>query len=264
MSNYAILLTACVNPNGMVYTCLQDSSTRQQQYIEALRFYLEHTKLPIVFCENTNTDFSNLFKKEIDKGRLEYLTFNGNDYDKAKGKGYGEAKIIIHAIEKSAILKSCNQIIKITGRLIIDNIRRIISSPFNRIPGIFRSNLENSRYFRTMIFIFEKSSFHKYLTEHIEEITDSGATPLSIEETVAKYVSEERRIIIPFFITPHITGISGMTNAPYANKSSLTNALDNTYHLHIMFNEGNRTFLGKSFQLLYILFLAIKKLTGKK
>lgn len=54
-------MTACVDPQGMSNTILQDKDLRKQQYIEALDFYLTKTDLPIVFVENSNTDFSNLF-----------------------------------------------------------------------------------------------------------------------------------------------------------------------------------------------------------
>ena len=35
-----ILLTACVNPNGMSKTVLQDVELRRKQYVNALNFYL--------------------------------------------------------------------------------------------------------------------------------------------------------------------------------------------------------------------------------
>ena len=59
-------MTACVDPQGMSNTILQDKDLRKQQYIEALDFYLTKTDLPIVFVENSNTVFSNLFKRYID------------------------------------------------------------------------------------------------------------------------------------------------------------------------------------------------------
>ena len=40
------------------------------------------------FVENTDYDISSYFTKEIGQGRLECLSFNGNDYDKSFGKGH--------------------------------------------------------------------------------------------------------------------------------------------------------------------------------
>lgn len=38
---YILLLTACINPDGMPFTCLADVGVRKKQYIEALNFYLK-------------------------------------------------------------------------------------------------------------------------------------------------------------------------------------------------------------------------------
>ena len=123
---YVILLTACVNPGGMPFTVLNDTSERLRQYREALDFYLRETAQPIVFCENTLCDFSEDYKEYIASGRLEYITFDGNNFDKSKGKGYGEALIMEEAFRRSQLLGQCNFVVKITGRLIVRNISQLI------------------------------------------------------------------------------------------------------------------------------------------
>ena len=59
---YILLLTACINPDGMPFTCLADVGVRKKQYIEALNFYLKNTTRKIVFVENSGTDISSSFK----------------------------------------------------------------------------------------------------------------------------------------------------------------------------------------------------------
>jgi hypothetical protein len=87
---YILLLTACINPDGMPFTCLADVGVRKKQYIEALNFYLKNTTRKIVFVENSGTDISSSFKDF--QHRIEFLCFDGNlCFDKRKGKGYGEA-----------------------------------------------------------------------------------------------------------------------------------------------------------------------------
>lgn len=104
---YCILLTGCVNPDGMARTKLQDIDIRRQQYLDAIRFYHDTTKYPIVFCENSMSDLSGYFPKR-DKDRIEFLTFNGNDYNKERGKSLGEANIIEYALTTSQLLKKPN------------------------------------------------------------------------------------------------------------------------------------------------------------
>lgn len=125
MKESVILLTACINPNGMAYTALQDKDVRLRQYKEALDWYLLHVQNKIVFVENTGYDISPMYEEAIAIGRLEVLTFQGNDFDKSRGKGYGEALIIKHALDNSKFLKENVIIIKVTGRLICENVSKI-------------------------------------------------------------------------------------------------------------------------------------------
>ena len=126
INNIVILLTACVNPDGMAYTALQDKTVRLKQYREALDWYLAHVKNKIVFVENTGYDISPLYENYIAAGQLEVLTFHGNDFDKSKGKGYGEALIVEYALNHSEFLKQNDNIIKITGRLICGNVQKML------------------------------------------------------------------------------------------------------------------------------------------
>lgn len=130
--NQILLLTGCINPNGMPFTSLTDNSARKEQYIKAINYYLHHTDLPIVFAENSNTDISNHFQQAISRNRIEFLTFSGNN-KKNRGKGYGEAEIIEYALNNSQFITSSNSqcaIVKITGRLIVENIKEIINKRF--------------------------------------------------------------------------------------------------------------------------------------
>lgn len=126
MNKVVILLTACINPNGMAYTVLQDRDVRLQQYREALDWYLTHVKNKIVFVENTGYDISPLYEGYIKSGQLEVLSFQGNDFDKSKGKGYGEALMIEYALKYSNFLMDNTFIVKITGRLVIENFKELI------------------------------------------------------------------------------------------------------------------------------------------
>lgn len=124
----------------MTFTKLQDANERLTQYKSALRWYLTNTSFRIVFVENTLTDFSSEFQEYIESGRLEYITFDGNNFDRKLGKGYGEALILSKAIEVSGLLKSCRNIIKITGRLILSNIN-ILTSQLKDNETVFANTL---------------------------------------------------------------------------------------------------------------------------
>lgn len=171
--NLTLLLTACVNPGSMPHNMLTNIAEREKQYIKALHFYLENTSCKIVFVENTLHDFSNQFESPIKSGRLEYITFQGNDYNLKLGKGYGEGQIIKHAFRSSKFLKDSDNIMKVTGRLQLSNIKY-----FTSLGGIdtVMSNLvitKSEVLSSSFIFIAPKIFFTDYFVPDVEKINDS-------------------------------------------------------------------------------------------
>ena len=110
----------------MRYTKLQDAQIRKDQYIDALKYYLGLHRGKIVFAENSNTNISDLFEKEVANNLIEFLTFKGNEFDPELGKGYGEAEIIEYAINHSRFIRESDYIIKVTGRLIPQNFHQLL------------------------------------------------------------------------------------------------------------------------------------------
>ncbi len=58
MKTPLLLLTACVNPNGMKFTALQDPKIRMTQYVKAINFYLSKTDFPVLVVENSGYDLA--------------------------------------------------------------------------------------------------------------------------------------------------------------------------------------------------------------
>ena len=168
-----ILLTACVNPNDMTHTALQDTQERMNQYKRAILWYIEHTDLPVVVVENSNTDLLAEFANFIKEGRLEYIFFDGNNYPRELGKGLGEALIIKYALDNSYILKSYDSFIKITGRLILNNINDIIHKVK---PGVIYSNtifIDGKGVNFCHVFIANRNFILNYFLPYIVKLDDS-------------------------------------------------------------------------------------------
>ena len=204
-----ILLTGCINPNGMPFTQLTNTSERQKQYVDAIHYYLRNTDCKIVFCENSNTDISQLFINEQE--RLDILTFSGNQ-NKQRGKGYGEAEIIEYALQNSSFIQDDSIVIKITGRLIVNNIYKIIkyqTSKHDFVTCLFHSNLKfaDSRIFCGTV------SFYKEFVKNKEHMNDSEG--IFFEHVLASTVLGSSYRFIPFFEEPIIIGISGSTGERY-------------------------------------------------
>ena len=174
INNTVLLLTGCINPNGMPQTVLQDPQARKEQYKVAIEFYATNTQLPIVFVENTNTDLGSEFIEETSVKRIEFITFDGNNYDHTRGKGYGEAIMMEYAINNSTIINSHSYIIKITGRLIIENVNCLLKemvSPKCVYANLVRGNcgLERKSFFWGAPYSFLKFFF----LSHKDEIDES-------------------------------------------------------------------------------------------
>lgn len=209
-----ILLTATVNPNGMSYTALQDRTAREKQYRDSLSFYLENTDSKIVFCENSGTDLSSGYRKYIAEGRIEFLTFNGNDYDKKLGKGYGEAKIILYAISNSVFIKNIKDcyIVKITGRVIVRNICDILNRRILNLNNIIMCDFMGDSSIYTMIFI-SPLKWIRNVNYHLNEINDTKG--VTFEQIMYKILLNTDCIVLPFSPSPIIRGVNGSSGLRY-------------------------------------------------
>lgn len=261
MKSVCIVLTACINPNGKGYTKLQDADIRRKQYEEALAFYLNSTDLPIVFVENTMTDISHSFKRYIDSGRLEYICFDGNNYNNDWGKGYGEAKILIYGIENSRIIAQSQYVIKITGRVIVRNIKRISESftfGFNRL---FRCNLASETMMSTVVFIGEP----RKIKEMCESILDKLAysEDHQIEYHLHQAIVEDKTLaLIPFTYSPILDGISGTYNGKYTYRCNRDNLLDNLFFWTIILKRQGKVLRSLSVKCLYYISVVISRLSS--
>lgn len=258
-SDYIVLLTACVNPGDMPYTILLDQDERRKQYIDSLRFYLENCKCPVVFCENTNCDFSSLFQTEIEEGRLEYLTYEGNNFDRSKGKGYGELEIIEYALSHSTLLKKANVIIKVTGRLQIRNINKLISiNKFFPRPNIQLSYDYFGKEDMDSRIIFAPVSFYRQsLIVNKNQINDSNG--FYFEHLLYKEVCRQSDgILLPFFALPDVCGSSGSTGKVYNQDGDFIYSLSKVYYsMRACMTLDRKVMKKKCGILLYCLLLCI-------
>lgn len=169
-----LLLTACINPQGMAFTALQDAEERKNQYIEAIRYYISNTRYKIVVVENTLFDLTSFF---IPEERLEFLTFEGNSFDKTLGKGYGEGLIMNYAFSNSKLIEQSNHIIKISGRHIISNVIPIvkISNLFYRMSDgyVICQILPSLKEAISDMFIASKSFYKCSLLPNLKKCNDT-------------------------------------------------------------------------------------------
>lgn len=224
MSNKVLLLTACVTPGGMAYTALQDSTERERQYLNALRWYLSNTEFPIVMCENTSYQLPAEFKPYIDSGRLEFLSFDGNNsFDKSRGKGLGEALIINYAIDHSRLIAQADIIMKVTGRQILRNIVFVVKHSTN--PNCVYANMckQNLGIMAALsqFYICPKTFYTKYFLSDIDKLDDSRFYYFEhlLYDSMALWKQDKAGCISEFWMPLKIEGVSGTQNKPLERRS---------------------------------------------
>lgn len=215
MSNTVILLTSTINVKGMTFTALTDVQVRERHYIEAIEYYFNRTKVKIVIVENTGHDFSHsLDGKLLNSERLEIMSFNGNNFPKELGKGYGELEAISYAINNSKFISDNTSIIKVTGRYKVSNIQTFIKDISNS-----SSDLCQFLYFKghkaafSGIFISSRFFLKDVLEKYHHLMDDSKG--VYFEHVLATSINDYRfsggnyKMLKSF---PRLIGISGTEN----------------------------------------------------
>lgn len=224
ISRPLLFLTACVNPSGMAFTALQDGEERKRQYMEAIDFYLKECNWRILVVENTGFDFSPLYAKEVEEGRLECLAFDGNSFDKSLGKGYGEGLILNYAFTHSEFLKEADSVIKVTGRHKVKNVKKMLS-----VSSLFIHKCKDfvvcdvntvTHGALSDAFLASPSFFADFLNVEVAKCDDSKGVWFehALYQSIKKCISGDTQFIcLP--ILPLQQGVSGSTGKNFQKPS---------------------------------------------
>ena len=216
-----ILLTACISPGGMAFTALQDAGERERQYLDAINFYVNNTHYSVVFSNNSSED--NSTKITYPEGRVEFLSYYGNDYDKQLGKGYGEFQIIEYAFRNSQILSNSHTVIKITGRLKVLGLAAQIrlasicywlDTPFILVADIAQKEL----FARSECIIASKGFYEKYFLVN-NKINDSQH--YYFEHLLFDVAAGSPYALKIFCLPLQVEGISGSTGRKYTQSKKV-------------------------------------------
>ena len=206
-----LLLTGTINPDGMSLTELQDIQTREAHYIESIMHWCKKPNLHVVFVENSNTNISGSISSDVDISKLEILTFNGNDYNKSLGKGYGELSCIKYAMLHSKFLNEADFIFKVTGRYIVLNYDFFFNSLLkeDKIDLLIDLKL-NLTFADSRFFGFTKNFISNYLAKYESIINDSkGIFFETILCKAALNAIADGYVYRPMYTLPRIKGFSG-------------------------------------------------------
>lgn len=148
--DYVILMTACINP-GDKHPGLsrRDPSIREQDYREALHFWVTHPDprlRRIVFVENTGYPL-----QELEEGtrtanaqgkEIEFISLQCNHCPPGISYGYPELTMIDLALFQSRLIQQSRYFIKTTGRLRFPSLPRLL----DRLPGDYNFAVDSRRH----------------------------------------------------------------------------------------------------------------------
>lgn len=225
-NNIVLLLTSCVTPNGMSYVALNDANIRLQQYLLAIKYYLEHTIYKIVVVDNSNFDFSAYFNTEIENNRIEFFAFEGNNYNKKLGKGYGEASIIKYGLDNSNFISKNSIVAKVTGRVILSNINELINFFFRKkdTQNIVYADMNlNMKFMGSVFFIAPTYFFEDFFVPKCNKINDSKGIYIEhvLLEATKEWIQTDGHRFLPIRTPINIWGYSGTNGKKVKEKKGI-------------------------------------------
>ncbi|MBP1617630.1 MAG: hypothetical protein H6Q14_1457 [Bacteroidetes bacterium] len=214
------LLTACVNPQRITQLVVADETERLNQYLDALRFYLEKTIYRIVFVDNSNFDLSTFFLDHVAKNRIEFLRFDGNTYNVTLGKGYGEALILEYAFLNSTFLKEADFVVKITGRLKIMNVSALIDKSVKDKHTVSVDVDLKLHYAQSQFFVIPLDFYYTCFRIKMFAINDTEGVHFEhiLAQSIKEWIYNRNRLYI-FSNAVCISGVSGSTGVVYSKPS---------------------------------------------
>lgn len=134
--DFALLLAATITPNStMNKMAVADPKVRESAYVEGLSYYLtQHPRLRrFVFVENSGWPLDGIRDAvrplQGDK-QIEFISLDCNRHPEGRpfSIGYGESELMRRGIDASTLIKQTRYFGKITGRLRLLNMTRLLEA----------------------------------------------------------------------------------------------------------------------------------------
>ena len=207
-----LLLTGCIKPNCTDKIVCNDWQKRQEMYVSAINWYLENTDYDLTFCENSGTDISPLFAKW--RGRVEFLTYYSAPTVPDRSRSYKEMEILEYVIEKSQKMKEAEMVVKITGRLQLLNVKKLVESIGRKVKneavGFVSAYKHSYKPWSDCKFIFFSPNFLPYLTMQKEKTSATYPFEWATGDAIRAAVAAGFKFVYPpYWDRVHGQGMNG-------------------------------------------------------
>ena len=213
-----LLITGCISPNSQTpKLVLTNSDMRRQQYIDSIKYYIEYANVDnIVYCDNSGAYAEQELNELAEKRgkRFEWISFYGDTSKTVQfGKGFGECEIVNYALQHSDLIKQCEYLVKVTGRLVIKNLNVLLRLSKKGIYFCPNTTEDNRLYINTRIYMMPIKAYNLYFQKAVDYVDDINNVYL--EHAFGICVENSRIPFKKFVFAPWVEGISGSTGREY-------------------------------------------------
>jgi hypothetical protein len=215
-----IILTCTIDANNVVMMERSETNLRYEDYKVAFKKWLMNENVTqIIFVENSNYDLSEFrtMYSQFGAGKLvEFLSYDGQNFPRQLGKGFGEAKALEFVVLNSDLFSKNVKFIKVNGRYYVTNIARFILH-FGSVEKDVMADLTNSlRWSDSRLFGGSKNFICEYLIQQVKKTNDTNG--LFFEHLLARAINKALADGLEWISIPCvflIDGVSGTTGRAY-------------------------------------------------
>jgi len=215
-----LLLTATIDPRGVSALARSDPTQRLGDYRWALGLWTQCRVVDgLVFVENSGYDLDELRRipeGTPHEGSTELLSFDGQDFPRELGKGYGETVNLEYTLANSRSLADPDtRILRVNGRNYVDNIGAFVEAL--RSTDILCDFRQRLTWGDGRVLGGTRRFFEEYVCPHGREVNDAAgyyfehARAPAIHRGMADGLAWS-----PFPTPPHVRGYSGTSNTDNA------------------------------------------------
>ena len=212
-----LVLHATVDPRGVVYVKRDDPRERFEDYRWALKQWVMRDDFDkLIFVENSGYDISPLQEivddSPLSNDSVEFLSFDGQDFPRELGKGYGETRNFQHVVDNSKILSDDDMLVRSNGRYYVENMHAFFEAlqPPTEILIELRQYLS---YGDVTILGGTVDFFRRYICPYGLEVNDSKGYYMEHAYARATHRALADGLVWrPFPEVPSVVGYSGTEN----------------------------------------------------
>ena len=223
-----LLLTATVQPPADARSLARsDPRLRLADYRSAFEFYLTELENGavdgLVLCDNSGYDLTSFAALASQRGlqnRVECISFLGLDHPGRYGRGYGEFKLVDHAMSRSSQIANAGRrvaIWKVTGRYQVRNIGALIRSRPAHADLYCHAHNWPRRYVDLYLMGWSRDG-HEQILRGVHERLRQDHTPRSAERRFREVIDshpERARIVQRFRHVPQVDGVRAGDNRAF-------------------------------------------------